>query len=204
MKPRNVKAAPRPSESGTPRGAGPEAAPPPVPHGPEPQQFARLFADQAPRVLRALRRLGVRESDVEDVCQEVFVVVHRRWHEFRGDSKRSTWVYGIAVRKALSHRRRKHVRDEVALQPGHIGHSAPQQLRGLERAQAREALLSMLDQLDDRKREVFVLYELEQLPMKEIAVACEVPLHTAYSRLYAAREELRAQAKRILAAEGTA
>lgn len=188
------------SELALPPAASPDAAAPAC-AGPEPEEFARLFTQQAPRVMRALRRLGVREADVDDVCQEVFVVVHRRWQEFRGESTRATWVYGIALRKAMAHRRRKHVRDEVALAEGHLQSVPPQQQRGLEQAQARRTLQSLLERIDDRKREVFVLYELEQLPMKEIAALCEVPLHTAYSRLYAARDELAAHARRMRALE---
>lgn len=151
--------------------------------------------------MRVLRRLGVPERDVDDVCQEVFVVVYRRWSEFRGESTRQTWVYGIAVRKAMAHRRRKHVSHEVTLGDSHLRGTAPGPQREIEQAQARAALHAMLGRLDDRKREVFVLYELEQLKMKEIATICGVPLHTAYSRLHAARQELSAIARRIVAAE---
>jgi len=195
-----VKAATQPG-AGQAHTATPGALPATAPGGPDAQQFARLFAEQAPRVLRVLRRLGVPDGDLDDLCQEVFVVVHQRWHEFRGESSWQTWVYGIAVRKAMGHRRRKHVRDEVALHDGHLGQSAPEQQRDIERAQARAALHAMLAALDDRKREVFVLYELEQLGMKEVAAICQVPLHTAYSRLYAARQELTAMARRIAATE---
>jgi RNA polymerase sigma-70 factor (ECF subfamily) len=157
--------------------------------------FARLFAAEAPRVLRVLRRLGVREADVEDVCQEVFVVVHRRAAEFRGDSALGTWVYGIALRCAAAHRRRKHVRDGVALveEPA----VAAEQQQALERTRARRVLQAALDKLDEGQREVFVLYELEQLAMREVAEALELPLPTAYSRLYAARAALQAEFARL-------
>jgi len=59
--------------------------------------FAEIFRAHAPRVWRALRRLGVREADVEDLCQEVFVVVHRKLPAFEGRSALSTWIYGDAA-----------------------------------------------------------------------------------------------------------
>jgi RNA polymerase sigma-70 factor (ECF subfamily) len=48
----------------------------------------------------------------------------------------------------------------------------------------------VLDQLDEEKRQVFVLYEIEELEMKDIASAMGTPLQTAYSRLRAARQML--------------
>lgn len=158
-------------------------------------EFARLFAVEGPRVLRVLRRLGVREADMEDVCQEVFIVVHRRAGEFRGASSVRTWIYGIALRCALGYRRRKHVRDGVVLveEPA----VPPEQPDELERVRARRVLQAALDKLAEGPRVVFVLYELEQLSMREVAHTLEVPLATAYSRLHAARAALRDEFARL-------
>src|SRR5215831_12264435 len=78
-----------------------------------PPRVAEVFRELAPFVWRALRRLGVAERDVEDVCQEVFMVVHRKIGEFEGRSTVRTWVYGIAIRVASDYRKRSHVRREV-------------------------------------------------------------------------------------------
>jgi RNA polymerase sigma-70 factor, ECF subfamily len=151
-------------------------------------RFADVFRDHAPTVWRALRRLGVREADVEDLCQEVFVVVHRKLPEFEGRSSLATWIYGICLRVAKDHRRRAHVRREepTAALPEEK-RSAPQ-IREMERVQARALLERALAALDEDKRAVFVLYEIEQLEMKEVAKAVGCPLQTAYSRLHAARK----------------
>jgi len=163
----------------------------------DPVAFAGAFAAEAPRVLRLLRRLGVREADVEDVCQEVFLIVHRRWHEFRGEAAIGTWVYGIALRRGLSHCRSKHVRAGRAQAPEHAAPAvAPDQVAALERTERQELLRAALAHLGDAQREVFVLYELEELSMREVAAVLDVPLHTAYGRLYAARRELAAALKR--------
>jgi RNA polymerase sigma-70 factor, ECF subfamily len=166
-------------------------------------EFARLFASEAPRVWRLLRRLGVREADLEDLCQEVFLVVYQRWHEFRGDAAPRTWVYGIALRKGIGHRRLKHVRAARTSLPEHEAPAvAPDQARVLEHAERQRVLQSALDKLSDAQRDVFVLYELEELPMREIAAMLGVPLHTAYGRLYAAREELAADLRRLASKGG--
>src|SRR5260221_5531739 len=74
---------------------------------PSTASFAELFERTAPFVWRMLRRFGVRESDLPDVCQEVFVVVHRRLPDFdRGKASLRTWIYGICLRTASQYRRR--------------------------------------------------------------------------------------------------
>jgi RNA polymerase sigma-70 factor (ECF subfamily) len=148
-------------------------------------------------VWRALRRLGVREADVEDVCQEVFVVVHRRLGDFEARSSVRTWIYGIAVRTASDYRRRaSNVREVVtATPPDELSRDDPHDALSVE--QARAVLDRLLDQLDEDKRAVFVLYEIEELPMNEVARAVGCPLQTAYSRLHAARSKIEDATRRL-------
>jgi RNA polymerase sigma-70 factor (ECF subfamily) len=167
-----------------------------------PEEFARLFSAEAPRVWHALRRMGVREADLEDLVQEVFLVVHRRHAEFRGESSVRTWIYGIALRKALAYRRAARVRLLQELQPHDEPSVAPDQQRGLERAQAHRTLQAALDKLEEGPRDVFVLFELEQLPMREVAELLGVPLQTAYSRLYSARADVKAELQREARRQG--
>ncbi len=158
---------------------------------------ASLFREHARYVWRALRRLGVREADIEDVCQEVFVVVHRRLHDFEGRSSAGTWIYGIAVRVASDYRRRaSHVREVVTESPpDQLSRDDPHD--ALAAYQARATLDQLLDQLDDDKRAVFVLFEIEELPMQEVAQALGCPLQTAYSRLHAARAKVAEGSRRL-------
>ncbi|MBX3220830.1 MAG: sigma-70 family RNA polymerase sigma factor [Labilithrix sp.] len=150
--------------------------------------LAEVFRQYAPFAWRALRRLGVPECDVEDVCQEVFVVVHRKLDEFEGRSSLKTWIYGICARTASDYRRSGRVRREIVTDtPPDAPHEASQH-DVVALRQARATLDRILDQLDDDKRSVFVLYEIEELTMAEVAEALSCPLQTAYSRLHAARK----------------
>jgi RNA polymerase sigma-70 factor, ECF subfamily len=138
-------------------------------------------------VWRALRHLGVSEANVEDASQDVFMVVHRRLADFRGDSSVKTWIYGICVRVASEHRRRAHVVREIpSAEPPVLAEPAHQDEQ-LQKRQFLERLARILDQLDEDKRAVFVLYELEELTMTDVAKAVNCPIQTAYSRLHAAR-----------------
>jgi RNA polymerase sigma-70 factor (ECF subfamily) len=154
--------------------------------------FRRIFDDHAPTVTRTLRYLGVPESDLMDAAQEVFLVVDRRFREFEGRSSLSTWIRQICLRVALSTRRRRgRRREEVLENPPDPGVEADQHA-GIERREQRALLNGLLDALDDDQRAVIVLYEIELLPMREVAETVGCPLQTAYSRRKAALDRLRA------------
>lgn len=157
---------------------------------------AELFADHAAFVWSLLRRLGVPAADAEDVCQEVFVTVHRKLPELELRAAPRTWLYGIAVRTASDYRRSARVRRED------LGGELPEQPVGASQHDAAEArqdlrwLDATLDALDDAQRAIFVLYEVEELPMREVAAVVGCPLQTAYSRLHAARRHVQDAARR--------
>jgi RNA polymerase sigma-70 factor (ECF subfamily) len=149
--------------------------------------FQQLFEKHAPMVWRALRHLGVREPDIADQCQEVFVVVFRRRDSFEGRSTIDTWIYGICLRVASEYRRRAHFRREVVQGDVDLGEVEASQTSDVEQQRWRARLRQLLETLDEAQRDVFVLYEIEGLSMKEIADAMQCPLQTAYSRLRLAR-----------------
>lgn len=161
---------------------------------------AELFREHGAFVWRSLRRLGMSESDADDLCQEVFLVAFRRLDSFEHRSSFKTWLYGIAVRVAQAHRRRASTQREQpwASPPEVASPDGPHDQ--LADQQARQLLDRAVGELDDDKRAVFVLYEIEQLPMNEVAVALSCPAQTAYSRLHAARRQVQASVRR--AAQG--
>lgn len=163
--------------------------------------FAEVYREHVAFIWRVVRRLGVHPADVDDVCQDVFVVVHRKLPAFEGRSTVRTWLYGIAVRCAADHRRRAHVQRETTATSVAEAPVDPAQPGAVAERQARAALDQILDQLDEAKRAVFVLYELEELPMIEVAEAVGCPLQTAYSRLHAARDAVEAAVLRRAAKE---
>jgi RNA polymerase sigma-70 factor, ECF subfamily len=158
-----------------------------------------IFAEQGAFVLRTLRRLGVRPADVEDAGQEVFIVVHRNLGRYDATSSLRGWLFGITTRVASDYRRRAYVRREQMTDPPPDEAAPPDQAERFEQAEARALLDRALDQLDDRQRAVFILYELEGLPMADVAELVNCPVQTAYSRLRIAREKVQSFAERALA-----
>jgi RNA polymerase sigma-70 factor (ECF subfamily) len=154
----------------------------------EPLDFTTVYDQQFAFVWRSLRRLGVPDRLLDDAAQDVFIVVHRRLGEFEGRASIKSWLFAIARRVAHDHRRRVGRKERTEELPDVIADphtSTP--AADAERNEARRVLHEILASLDDDKREVFVLAELEQMTVPEIADAIGANLNTVYSRLRAAR-----------------
>jgi len=162
--------------------------------------LAEMYEAHFERVWRWAHGFGVRPSDLEDAVQEVFVVAHRRYGEFGHRSQVSTWLFGICMRVAAGFRRKAHVRRETATEDMErvLTDSAPSPEGPLLGRQAAELAQRILDGLDEDKRAVFILHELEDLTLKEIAEMLGCPLQTVYSRLAAARKHFQREAQRLL------
>ncbi|MEZ4221181.1 MAG: RNA polymerase sigma factor [Polyangiaceae bacterium] len=153
-------------------------------------------------VWRSLRRLGLHEDDIPDAVQDVFLIVHRKLATFRGESKMTTWLFGISMRVAADRRRRAHVRREVVTDT--LPEQADPNSDVMKDVAAREgaALLEeILEEMSPKQRTVFVLFELHGVPCEEISTLMGVPLGTVYSRLRLARECFRRSIDRRQAGE---
>jgi RNA polymerase sigma-70 factor, ECF subfamily len=168
------------------------------------RQFRAVYDAHVAFVWRNLRRLGVMDRDVEDKCQEVFVVAHRRWEEFadRGHGPRA-WLFQIVLRVASDarrHRRRHPVDPDGGIAQERQSIEAPQ-AAVVARKQALDLLDRALASIDMGRRAVLVLHEIEQMTAPEIARTLELPLNTVYSRLRVARVELDAELARLSSAD---
>src|SRR3954466_9748148 len=111
--------------------------------GPAPLVFADVYASHAAFVWRSMRRLGVRPGDIEDTCQEVFLVVHAKLGDFTGGSIRA-WLFAIAARVASDYRKRAFARREVGGEDVPEVPVAEAQTAAIERAQAVALLDAIL------------------------------------------------------------
>jgi RNA polymerase sigma-70 factor (ECF subfamily) len=156
--------------------------------------FAALFRRHAPVVTGIVYRMLGRTPDLEDVVQEVFLQVHRSLGDFRGQSKFSTWLHRVTVNVVLMHRRRARSRpvlsgDELEREPAADSQRSRPDLQ-VEKERRIEAFHRLLERLSDKKREVFLLHEIEGLPPSEIATIVGCPVLTVRTRLFYARKEL--------------
>jgi RNA polymerase sigma-70 factor (ECF subfamily) len=149
--------------------------------------FETVYEEGFPFVWRSLRYLGVSPASLDDAAQDVFVVVHKKLEGFDGQASIKSWLFAIAHLVALGYRRRERRKGGHLPLPGGLPSSAPGPDERLKTAEAFRLVESFLDTLDDAKRAVFVLAELEQMSAPEISRALEINLNTVYSRLRAAR-----------------
>lgn len=173
-------------EHTAPRSAGPSVA--------------ALFAAHGDFVWRTLRRLGVPEASTDDAAQQVFLVASRKLDVIETGNERG-FLFGISSNVAAharrSVKRSREVAEDVGVEPVDPG---PSPHDALEDRDARALLDEVLDTLDTDLRETFVLFELEEMTMADIARALEIPPGTVASRLRRAREAFRVAAARLRAA----
>lgn len=168
-------------------------------------RVAALYDEHYEFLGRALWRLGIESSQIDDAIQDVFIVVFRRYEQFEGRSNIRSWLYGIAIRVAMAHRRRSARRRTEALEednPHLVSEGTPQDQQ--ERQEAARAVQAILDTMDEPLRLVFTMTELEEFTAPEIAEVLGLPVNTVYSRLRNAREHFeRAVERRLLAQRRT-
>jgi len=180
------------------------------------ERLEQVYADHFRYVWRCLRALGLRgDGQIDDAIHDVFLVVQQKLDEFDGKAEVTTWLYAICLRVARRYRwaaRRDAWRffstDEDADSQNPLRVAATPSERDPERTLEREERLSLarraLDRLDDDKREVFVLSQVEQRSAPEIAEITGTPVNTVYSRIRAAKLAFQAEIKRLeLVTRGT-
>jgi RNA polymerase sigma-70 factor (ECF subfamily) len=157
--------------------------------------LGEIYREHFEFVSCVLHRFGVASADLDDAAQDVFVIAHGKLADFEGRAAVRTWLYSIAMRVA-SNRRRKHARRDALL--SRLPRVVPEDLEELAaRGQARAILESLLARLDEHKRVVFVLAELEELTVPNIAEIVGENPRTIYSRLRAARARVATELDRL-------
>jgi RNA polymerase sigma-70 factor (ECF subfamily) len=161
---------------------------------------AELFRRFAPFVANFLARMGVVRSDIDDLVQEVFFIVHRNGGYDPGPAKPTTYLASIAFRAATTHRRKRQTRSFVQSADEVVTRAGDERLSP-ERHADQKRQLALLDRalqaLDSDKRAVFVMAELHGETVVAIAEGLGIPVDTAYSRLRAARRIFREAAEAL-------
>ncbi|HEY6077960.1 MAG TPA: sigma-70 family RNA polymerase sigma factor [Polyangiaceae bacterium] len=170
-------------------------------------QFRAIYEAHFNFVWCSLRRLGVREADVLDQAQKVFLTAHFKLAEFEGRSQISTWLFGICQRVASDYRRSALFRREVTTDAAEMdlygGSSHEDSSQGAESRQRVQVAEAILNKLPEPQRLVFVLFELEEMSGQDIAQLLGISVGTVRSRLRLAREAFSREVKRLALTQGT-
>ncbi len=163
--------------------------------------FKQLVSEFERKVLNTCLGLLQNKEDAEDVTQDVFVTVYQSIHQFKGESKLSTWIYRIAVTKSLEYIRAKNRKKRFAFfqklftneqgelqnDPGHFDHPGVQ----LENKERAATLFKAIDQLPERQKSAFILHKLEDLSYVEIAEVLKVSVASVESLMVRAKQNLQ-------------
>jgi RNA polymerase sigma-70 factor, ECF subfamily len=152
-----------------------------------------LHGRYQPIVAAYLRRLGVREGELEDGCQDVFLQTFRYLPSFRGDAQLPTWLYRLCITEARKARHRRRQAEE-ARQLAERGTDLDRAGAGAAMSDrwAHEKVGAALERLSQGERLVFGLFELRGLAGKEVAEIARCPVATVWRRLHEARQTFRA------------
>ncbi|MCX6831853.1 MAG: RNA polymerase sigma factor [candidate division Zixibacteria bacterium] len=164
--------------------------------------FKRLFDMHSPRVYSLLLRLVGNRDDAEELTQDVFLSLWRHAESLRGESKLSTWLYRVAVNKAINFKKRSGLffqirqlfsleADDESIIDRLPAAAADSPDRQVEIREAQIQLADLLGTLPHRQREVYLLHKLEGLSYNEIAEKLYVTLGTIESLMHRAKENLQ-------------
>jgi RNA polymerase sigma-70 factor (ECF subfamily) len=160
-------------------------------------ELQRLYEAELDYVWASLRRLGVPQASLEDVCHDVFITAWKRLDDYDRSRPIRPWLFGIAYRVASDLRNRASTQREVlddeidATDPSHSPHELAEQ------AQARKLVSRALEAIPHERRGVFVMHDIDGTPIPEVAETFGIPLNTAYSRLRLARRDFEGAVQKL-------
>jgi RNA polymerase sigma-70 factor (ECF subfamily) len=169
--------------------------PSPLPEPPAGSQCLDAFDRELTYLYATLRRLGARSEDIEDLLQDIFVVLHRQWPNLDLSRSIRPWLFGVAFRVLLTHRRRR-MREipRDGLDPQDVSLDPESQ------AQSQELIALVwagLDAVPEPRRIVVTMHDVEGLDVVEIARRLSITKFGVYARLHKGRKELASAVRRL-------
>ena len=166
-----------------------------------------IYRVHAPDVMHWIARLAGPHADIEDMVHEVFMVVQRRLHEFRGDAKLTTWLYRITERIVFDRRRKDRKLRWLGLHRAEeagraLNASMPSPVESMERQQSVALVYRILDTMDEKYRSLLILFEMESMSGEDIAKLTGTKLATIWVRLRRARAQFLRELERLDRIEG--
>ena len=146
-----------------------------------------LYLGYYRRLARFLARITSRHENVEEIVNDTFMVVWQHAKDFRGASRASTWIIGIAYRIAL-----KSLRRNDGLLRAQSSEDLPEQsVEPTETAELRDWIMHALSHLPPEQRLTMELVYHMGHSIEEIAEITDCPTGTVKARMFHAREKLR-------------
>jgi RNA polymerase sigma-70 factor (ECF subfamily) len=164
--------------------------------------FDHLMTGVQGRIYGLLYNMTSNKEDAEDLLQEVFIKAHQALPKFRGQSSFYTWVYRIAVNRAINYVKKRKKRQGLSLDDLDLGIERDPALvdmanvetpeRQVRLKELQESLNKALQTLSEKHRTVVIMHDIQGMPHHEIAEILGCSSGTVRSRLFYARRELQA------------
>ena len=142
-----------------------------------------------------LQRFGVQSIEIEDLLQEIFVVLYRRWPTLDTARPLRPWLFGVTFRVASAHRRRR--AREVPTDDIVVEDPAPGPESDLQDHESLALLWSALERVPAQRRSILILHDLEGVEVVDIARQLALTKFGVYTRLYRGRKELGSALRRL-------
>jgi RNA polymerase sigma-70 factor (ECF subfamily) len=155
--------------------------------------FEELYQQHSTRLFNLAWRMCGTRADAEDLLQDIFLQVHRKLSDFRGDAAIGTWLYRLAMNRCLDHLKSSHVRAAAATSTLDDENMPKGLLRRFPDAGiAKLDLERAIEQLPEAARAAFVLHDVEGFQHQEVAAILGISEGTSKSQVHKARLRLRA------------
>lgn len=163
------------------------------------QAFRQLIEGCQDMVFNTVLGIVQDFQEAEDLAQEVFIQVYHSIEGFRGEAKLQTWIYRIAITKALDWQRKKKLREGIrtavswlgigdkSAEPAHFSHPGVQ----LEQKEKAAAVFKAIQSLPENQRVCFLLLRTEGLSYEEVAEILQISIKAVESLMHRAKENLR-------------
>jgi RNA polymerase sigma factor (sigma-70 family) len=160
--------------------------------------FKHVFELHQDRIYNTILYMIQSAEEAKDLTQEVFVDVFLNVGNFKAQSKLSTWIYRIAINKALNHQRFKKTKKRLGavlsifnLSPADEALDFVHPGIVLENKELSESLYRAIDKLSEKQKTAFVLRQLEDLSYAEIAEVMQTTTPSVESLLFRAKQNLQ-------------
>lgn len=163
--------------------------------------YDELVERYSPKIYGLLYHMTSNNQDAEDLLQEVFLKAWKSLETFRGDSSFYTWVYRIAVNRAINFTQKRKRKQALSLDNVDLGlerdvayvelSSRHTPLRDASLKELQKRLNEALQTLSKKHRAVVVMHDIQGMPHDEIAASLGVSSGTVRSRLFYARRQLQ-------------
>lgn len=177
----------------------------------EVEAFGVLVERHQKKMFNLAFRMTGDEQEAAEVVQEAFLSAFRAIGKFRGDAAFSTWLTGIVLNQARTRRTQLKTRahyEPVSLDDAREDRqgnprfdppaAGPSALEQVEKRALQEAVQEAINALDEETREVLILRDIQEYSYEEIAEVLKIPDGTVKSRIFRAREALKAKLKKRL------